>query len=263
MFGLFASFFTWLTTLSLTWWQGLIFLLLISFVVIVLNYNKTKYVLRWIVGKRRKRSCIDCLTIMTGKRNKFDFIIKKIYKQQEKIENKILKEQMNFAEQKLVELETLFIDFYNDFIYNEKLSNIIQLGTLQYRMFSGLIRDALWLRIRDEIRRSFKENGYYEISGQEFSIYTKNQFNIIFSMLKQHIISLYPPTTDKIIVPVDKVLDFMKTINPKIEDKVFEIYIEAKKVKCEADKKIVEMEKQINEWGKKFHQEIDELIREK
>lgn len=264
MLDIFKGFFTWLVALNLTWWQGLLFLIVISLVIMILNYNKTKNVLRWLVGlhRKKKRSCTDCLTIILSKRHKFESLIKKIYKEQEKIENKILKNQMNFVEQKLVDMETMFIDFYNTFVYKEKINKIIIKNELvQYRMFCGLLRDGLWMRIRDEIRRSFKENGYYNIGGQEFAIYVKNQFKTIISILRRHLMNLYPPN-ESVVVTIDKVLEFIREVEAKIEDKTFEIYIEAKKVKIDANRKIKELTEQINVWEQKYHQELDELIEE-
>lgn len=78
--------------------------------------------------------------------------------------------------------------------------------TLQYRMFWGLSNDALNIQMKDEIRRSIKENGFYELNGNDFSQYVKNQTKVLISIFRKHIINLYPPDENRIIISMANVL---------------------------------------------------------
>lgn len=128
-------------------------------------------------------------------------------------------------------------------------------GLIQYRMFWGLSNDALNIKLKDEIRRSFKENGFDGLSGNEFAQYVKNQHKILVTILKNHIINLYP-TNRRVIVSMDEVLEYIDSINSKLEDVFFELYIESKRIKKQ-DEQIL---KEIDE---KFETEIETFIKRK
>lgn len=128
--------------------------------------------------------------------------------------------------------------------------------TLQYRMFWGLTNDAINIKLKDEIRRSFKENGFEKISGLEFSQYVKNQSKVLMSILKNHIINLYPPNKTGIKISMEEILDFVDKKESNIEDIIFEIYIEAKKIKKQDIELMMKIE---NRFGK----EIDSFIEKK
>jgi hypothetical protein len=125
----------------------------------------------------------------------------------------------------------------------QKLSPPIN-DTLQYRMFWGLIRDVLNIVIKDEIRRSFKENGFHELSGLEFSLYVKDKSKNFQSMLKQQIINLYPSSKVKMIVSMEEIIKFVNTRNSDYEDIFFEIYTEAKRIKKNADEEFQKIDKE-------------------
>lgn len=128
--------------------------------------------------------------------------------------------------------------------------------TLQYRMFWGLTNDAINIRMKDEIRRSFKENGFHELGGNQFSQYVKNQSKNLIGILKNHIINLYPPNTKKIIVSMDEILEYIDIKESSFEDFFFEIYTEAKKCKRQDEEAIQEIDK-------KFEEEINNFALEK
>lgn len=145
---------------------------------------------------------------------------------------------------------TFFIGKYwrNIFIWIGKKFVSDYPPTLQYRMFWGLINDAINIRAKDEIRRCFSENGFHNTTGQEFSLYVKNESNVIIDMIKDHIINLYPPTNTRMSVSMQEVLNFLKTEQHAIEDTIFEIFVEAKRLKKYEIEKFIEIEEKfVNE----------------
>jgi len=128
--------------------------------------------------------------------------------------------------------------------------------TFQYRMFWGLSNDVFHIQMKDEIRRSLKENGFDVLSGNDFSQYVKNQSKILIVMLKNHFINLYPPKDKRIIIQIEKILEFVDKKESKIEDIIFEIYIEAKKIKKQDVSAMEEIDK-------KFEEEIENFIKKK
>lgn len=125
--------------------------------------------------------------------------------------------------------------------------------TLQYRMFWGLSNDVINIQMKDEIRRSFKENGFSEMSGNDFAQYVKNQNKVLMSILKDYFINLYPSDNRKLSVEMDHILNFIEKKQPHIEDIIFEVYIEAKRIKKQDDKDLLEIDK-------RFVKEIDKYV---
>jgi len=128
--------------------------------------------------------------------------------------------------------------------------------TLQYRMFWGLTNDSINIKMKDEIRRSFRENGFCELSGNDFAQYAKNQNKILFAILKNHFINLYPPEDKRMKVKMEDVLEYLDKRGSHIEDIIFEMYIEAKRIKNQD-------QSDLNEIDKRFEKEIDDFTKRK
>jgi len=247
-----SAFFTWLGILSLNWWQALIFIVIISLVFLLFNFQKTKPIWVWLVGgyKKKKIPCGSCIQITFSKREKMET-------KREKIEKKILKDQMNFVESKISEINTNFInnfskllaDFRND--ADDPGQEIIQ-----SRLYWGLLFEALEKLVKDEIRRSFKENGFYEISGIEFSQYVKSRSSNIMSIITHHVRNAYPPKGLGMIVDQEYILDYINKLNGFVEDISFDIYVEAKRIKRLALEEVRKIEKEFYEEMDKFELEL-------
>lgn len=128
--------------------------------------------------------------------------------------------------------------------------------TLYYRMFWGLSNDAINIKMKDEIRRSFKENGFCELDEKDFLQYVKNQSKNLVASLRNHIINLYPPDNRGMLVSMEEILGQIDKDESKYESFFLEIYMEAKKFKKQD-------EEEMNEIDKKFEQEITEFAKNK
>jgi len=126
--------------------------------------------------------------------------------------------------------------------------------TLQYRMFWGLTNDAINIQMKNEVRRSMKENGFCELSGNDFAQYVKNQSKILLAILKNHFINLYPPDDRRMRIQMEQVLEYLDKKDSKIEDIIFEIYIEAKRMKKQD-------QEDLDAIDSKFEKEIDNFIK--
>lgn len=254
---------TWFMTLHLNWWQALIFLSFIIFAIMLVISSPIRDFIGNVILKflKRKRLCIDCSKILFAKREKLDASRDKHYKEIEYEEDNILKHQMNFAEQKLEEIELILIQMMNERIKELKLEHDIEGEVLNYRMFWGLVRDALFFRMRDEMRRSFKENGFYNMSGQLFSIFVKEKSRVLHTILRNHIINLYP--NNQCLISMEKVLTFINGVFERdFEDMIFSVYEESKRIKRQCMQNILDIKNRIEMDTLKFQQEIDEFIKE-
>jgi len=220
----------------LEWWQALIIVFVIIVTIFVGKYwqNVIGWFGTWFTGN--KRSCSDCIMIIFGKRE--------IYETKKRELDKTLKRQMNFAEQKLLTLQSKMINYYSDKLYASTSLDVVNDNQIvEFRMFSHLIHTTLHILIKDEIRRSFKENGFDDLTDSEFNTYLKDKHSTLFSVLKQQIVNLYPPPGSKMIIPMDSVNKYLNSIKDDIREMVSEIFIEAKEIKLDDLKKLETLKK--------------------
>jgi hypothetical protein len=272
------GFWTWVVGLSLTWWQNLIFLVVIGVIFVIFNFTKTKEFWNYMFKKRTKLSCEDCLRIVENKKQTMKIKI-------EKIENGILKSQMNFAEQKMLELLFLFINNFSKTFKNSidkdevyvflkylqekykddenmswRIKEVIEefnsnKEIIQNKLFWSVIFEGLEKSIKNEIRRSFKENGFHELNEDGFKIYLQNRFKILTSTINQQIINSYPKNVG-MVVSQEEILNQIPLLQNEINNIIADIYTEAKKIKLNSDKEIKEIETHFFQEMKEFEEEL-------
>lgn len=262
--------FTFLTTLSATfaYWQFLLFIVILILGYLILNYKKTENFWKSIIPKFNvpKISCENCFQILQSKTSMMRTSI-------EKIENKILKSQMNYVEQRLVEILFIFVNnfskvfkgkvdedevytfllflkdkFKNDseLVYkiNEALEKLeIDKEIIQTKIYWSIIYESLEKIVKDEIRRSFKENGFHAFNDLEFSVYLKTRQKVIIQLVFQQIINLYPKAAG-MLLSQDEIICMSENLLPSINMIIDEMYINAKKIKSESEKEIQKIENQ-------------------
>ncbi len=193
------------------------------------------------VSAVHKRSCGSCVLIMMGEREKYEMRMRKT-------QNRVLKDQMNFTEQKIIEIQSLFIDSYTENVSHkraEEKANGRDQENIEYKVFYGLLRDSLIL-VKDEVRRSFKENGFFVLSGNEYATYVKDKTKYLLSILTQNIRNLYPAYGMFISTP-DLIHDLESKLS-KVEDIVFEVFTHAKETKGDADKSSKSLGAEFSDW---------------
>jgi len=190
-----------------------------------------------------KRTCGDCILLLMGEREKYELKMRREV-------DKVMKTQMTFAEQKLIEVQTKVTNNISSTIHQsieDKTTTVEE--SVQYKLVYGLLKDSL-LHIKDEIRRSFKDNGFYDINGSEFSWYVKERTQVITSMLSQYMRNIYPDRggvlpLHKILKSLDKEATFMSGI-------INDIYSYAREVRLECDEKVKEIQTQFGCWVDDF-----------
>jgi hypothetical protein len=138
------------------------------------------------------RSCSDCIKLLMAKRTAFEVL----YNTKQ---TSILRQQMVFAEHKLMEIEIL-------------------------------TKKEIHPSVKDEIRRSYKENGFVDMNPADYDRYVSERIDTLTSMLN---------TADIKVPPIIK-----------------DIYNNAKNTKIRIDTEIKKLEDD-------FIKEIDQLIGEK
>lgn len=198
-------------------------------------------------GRVGRRNCGDCILLLMSKRERYELA-------RDRTENHVLKEQMNLAEQKLLSVQSILLSSYREKLrVNRENNPNYNEENKQYRLYQGILGNAL-MSVKDEIRRSFKENGFVHLSGSEFSNYVKEKTKSLTSIGRDHVIDLYPYAD--MIVTIDDRLDNLDQIAPKLEDICFELFQGAKQIHKESMDALVRL-------NNEFSAEIDELVERK
>lgn len=236
------GFFDFLKTLPQ--WQG-IFLLVIFLLILIFEKN-IKVFLNYVCQKMfsQRRSCSDCILIIFGISAKYKTEI-------EILEKNILKEQMNYVEQKI---ETLFLDLIRTYKEDqlkklkEQSNYSLDLVDKEYIIYQEVLSNSIEVAKR-EVRRSFKENGFHIKSGKEFADYVKGKTKDVLAIARKHMINKYPKNA---LILIEE--RFSSFDEKDFEDLMFDVYIKAKEIRIETENKIKELEI-------KFKEEIDRLIK--
>lgn len=204
----------------------------------------TKTATTIVTPPKIKRSCGDCILILMGEREKFEFNMRKRL-------DKLLKAQMNFVEQKMIEMEGMLISSYT-VLFNSAQNHAQFTGdgsNIEYKMFYGLIRDVL-MTVKNEVRKSLKENGFYEITDTEFSVYVKDRVQVIITIMSQQLRNLYP--SQGTVVTIEEIITNIEKKQPQLQSFVFDVYINAKQAVAETDQEIETLKNSFAQWVDEF-----------
>jgi hypothetical protein len=194
------------------------------------------------IYKKLKRGCGDCILILIGEREKYELNIRKTY-------NRILKQQMNYVEQKLTEVQTLFSADFMECMHSMTGKSNEDTYETQYKLYYGLLRDSL-VSAKDEFRRSFKENGFFELSDSDFTTYVKDKTKNLISLLIQHTRNMYP--SRGVVVSAEHIINIYDKNLLNLQEVLFSIYATAKQVTAESDVEINDLKTQYAKWVDDF-----------
>lgn len=243
LIGFFRGF--WGYVSGLEWWQGLIIIFVVLVTILIGSFWKK--IIAWIGNRlfRTARSCGDCILILFGKEAVYTA-------ERKKATSHILDTQMTFASQKL---DSLYLDlitsYRKDIVSHRDGKNVDQsLENKEYAWYKEALANAFDL-IKKELRRSFKENGFHELSGKLFSEYVKNISSHLIDIGKAYMVDKYP---SDMMVPLEERLD--KLNESHIEDIVFDVYTNAKEIRNEAEVKAKKLDDD-------FKTEINDFMKNK
>lgn len=243
--------FTWLAALPVLA-QVLLVLVVLSVAVILafigkVNLKLGKY--NFSFGKSFKktvtkyRSCEDCRKLVMIRTMKFDHEVK-VYK------DDILRDQMNYTEQKIHEISYMLTSSYrDDMISLRKEGQPVDQTreNKEYLLYQEALSCAM-VQIKNELRRAFKENGFMDFSNNEFSDYVRGKTKLLISVGREYLRSRYP--FENMIVPLEWRFDRLP--ESQIESAVSDLFSKAKQIKLVADEKIEQL-------GIKYDKDMEEF----
>lgn len=216
----------WIITLPLFWQISLPILFMVLVTVIALygklwfSIGKNKIGIGGDKLNKKKRSCMDCSMFHRAAAAKTNRKIAQV-------ESGITKNKMNYAEQKLLELKRTL---YKEFSRKIKESDTSEEGMIN---LNDRIKLILNETIKDEVRRSFKENGFHEREGNKFTEYAENQTTTILDLFEEDFMVYYDN---------DMIIEILDSVKTDIYDTVYSIYDNAKNVELETLEKIKKIE---------------------
>lgn len=196
-----------------------------------------------IIRITEKRRCGDCILVIMAQKEKYEFSINMT-------ENKKLKQCMIYAEQKLSDMIDLMSNIFISALESSRANKINDSSSdIQYKMFYGLMRDSV-MQVKNEIRRAFKENGFYELDDNDFSSYVKDKNRKIISMLVNYFRTVYPLTG--VAVENSSLVSDIEFNAHKFQEIMFDTFGNAKKVILEIDAEVDELKKSFSTWVDDF-----------
>ena len=228
---------------------SVIALFIALFIITILKWDTITKSIKWIVSKSEKsakRTCGDCVLILFGIREKYEY-------EDRRLDSSLLRLQMKFAEQKIQEAIFFLSQSFSDDIRILGEGEDGDKKVIQSALYCEALKNGM-LSVKDELRRSFKENGFVSFSEREFTHYVKEKtitlLTIIRAYLNQHYVDC-----DSTIVHLKKRFERMDKYNiQKFEGWVFDVFINAKDIIDDIEKK-----KKINH--ENFKNEINEFVK--
>lgn len=211
-------------------WKGLFIAVFIAVLTLIAkNFKVVATMLNSIFSRKKKMSHGEiALNIIN--------MVSEALKNKREVIDYILDHQMNYVEMKSEALYTEFLINYKEdqveFRHKNSITDYV-MERKEYFLYQEGLSNAFRL-IGKELRRSFKENGFYDKSGKEFQDYVKEKSKELISMGKKYLMLCYP--SEDMIVPLNYI--FQKLDHAMIEDIAFDIYINAKDIKIKAIDKI-------------------------
>ena len=224
-------------------------LIILCLFLIILRLDSITKFFKWISGKavkKIKRTCGDCVLILFGIREKYEYEMRRL-------DTSLLRLQMKFAEQKIQEI-IFFLSqsFAEDIkIYGKESNN--ERKVIQSALYCEALKNSL-LSVKDELRRSFKENGFGQFSEVEFSHYVKDKTKLMLTMVRSYLNQYYVDNDTTIVHLKERFERLDKTSMQQFESWAFEVFTNAKDLFDD----VRDSKKEISE---KLKSEIDQFVK--
>ena len=226
-------------------WLAVIMLAMAAIITLLSKWEQISKVF----GKKHtthKRSCGDCVMMIIGIREKFEY-------EARRLRSSILRAQMTFAEAQIHEAIYQLVRTFRKDLDELGAGKDQDSKNFELTMYRESLKNAINGCVKDEIRRSFKENGFLEMSEVEFSAYVKQKFGTILSMAREYLLQYYPENENTIVTMKYR---FENMDEQRFESMVFQIFRNAKEV-------VIDAKDQEKGLLKEFHYSIDNLVNNK
>jgi len=228
---------------------SIVALFLVIILTIFVKWESIVKFIKWIKGDsaKNKRTCGDCVLILFGIREKYEF-------ERRQIDTNLLRLQMKFAEQKIQEVIFFLSQSFSEDIELLGSDSTNSQRITETALYCEAMKNSL-LATKDEIRRSFKENGFGKFSESEYTHYVKEKTSVLITTIRSYLRQHYVETDKTIVKLHDRFKKMDEKYYQKFESWVFEIFGNARDLNKDAYTKKRDLEQ-------KFRNDIDKFVNE-
>jgi DNA integrity scanning protein DisA with diadenylate cyclase activity len=159
----------------------------------------------------------------------------------------ILKEQMNYAENKYVQvwgvLSRIFVSLLSDRLKNQCVEGTDLLNHVDMKKYQECFIE-MYKEIFDYIRASFKDNHYAELSEEDFSRYAEEKTEVITQMVTDRLNQSYHGTC----ISRAETYKANKEKDSDIKNMIYDVFLKARKISQDKLKEIERLQKEKNEF---------------
>lgn len=208
--------------------------------------EKNKEEVRKDIITKKVRKCEDCFMILR------DYLLK-IDRRIRSLEEAKFYKPLNYLDQKLDELTMMLVNDYLNVINEQATNEEKSSGETikQLRLFEAHIKDACG-RIKTEIRRALRENGFAKLQPKDFICYVNSEINVILNIIFHHIRSVYPSNSSCMIIDINEVLSLIEQRQGEIGKIIEEFFSYTVDMINQLEQDIQKLEKESIEWCKNF-----------
>jgi hypothetical protein len=152
---------------------------------------------------------------------------------------------MKFSEQKIQELVFFLSQSFIDDIKLMCKDGDYEIRVREIALYCEALKNSV-LSIKEELRRSFKENGFQELSENEFTHYVKAKTKLMITMVRSYLNQHYIDNDSTIVHLRERFQNMDNTNMHKFEDWCFDVFNnakdlvkDAKKIKEEINSKLI------------------------
>lgn len=236
--------FKYLNTMKVPGWVALLMMVVFLLIIIVIKWDSVSKMFSFF--KKTGRTCSDCIMIIIGIREKYESEI-------DKIERCILKAQMNYVEMKLQEIIFYLVGTFKQDIDHLKTNQNEDCIKMEMSLYREALKNSVNGAVKDELRRSFKENGFVEMSEIEFAQYVKQKYRNLLSVARDYLSQYYIESENTIVALKHRFESFNDS---RFEEMTFDVFRNARDIVRDAKIRSEDLKN-------KFMDNIDNFLKNK
>jgi hypothetical protein len=216
--------------------------------------DKNKERNKEVINNVKIRKCEDCVMILRDHFLKVERTIRSL-------EEAKFSKPLNYIEQKLEEFSSLLIEDYLNEINKQATDTDKSTGETikQLRLFEAHLEDACG-RIKMEIRRALRENGFCKLSSKELNCYINSEIIRIIDIIPHHIRSVYPSNSSCMIIDMNEVLGLYNNRKDDLASIIQDFFVTTTDMINQIDKERKVLEEESNKWCYNFITNKESLL---
>lgn len=195
-------------------------------------------------SEKPKRRCKDCILILMAEREKLDY-------ETRKIRDSIPNNQENYSDQKIIYLEEVLMNRFMKIMDQAIKDGLIQESDRdhQYKIHDSLFSNV-FIPVKKEFIRAFKENGITRLDEAEFINYIKEKQQTMVSLFMHSFRNLY--TLDSPGITYETVFSQIEGFKPTLKETIADVFQYARQNEIELENDMSRKRQEFADWVDEF-----------